>query len=390
MSTDLETRELAALDDALAGRPVDPDHADLAELALLLRDDRPAPDPAFARELDSSVGRGFPRVREPRRRLALPRVPLPALGAAASVLLVVVVAATVDFAPDQDEGASGGGSVAMKESAPSSSADQDESAGGGSAEPRQSAPAPSGAGSAPAIAPSPPPPDGRRRRSVERSAELTLAAPPREIDAASAGILRVTEQVGGYVVSSTITAGSSGQFELRVPEPRLQDALGRLSRVARVRSRTQSAVDITGAVVSARERLTDARTERRALLRQLADADTPNETASIRARLRLVSGQIAAAKRDLRRVQNRARYSSIAVSLVADRRTGGSGEDGNDGAGWTPRDALEDALRILEVSAGVLLIALALLVPVGFVGGPAWLAARHGAQRRRERALDAV
>ena len=30
------TRELAALDDALAGRPVDPDLADLAELAAVL------------------------------------------------------------------------------------------------------------------------------------------------------------------------------------------------------------------------------------------------------------------------------------------------------------------------------------------------------------------
>ena len=43
------TRELAALDDALAGRPVDPDLADLAELAVLVRDERPVPGPAFTR-----------------------------------------------------------------------------------------------------------------------------------------------------------------------------------------------------------------------------------------------------------------------------------------------------------------------------------------------------
>ena len=58
------TRELAALDDALAGRPVDPDLADLAELAVLVRDERPVPDPAFACSLDERAERGFPRRRE--------------------------------------------------------------------------------------------------------------------------------------------------------------------------------------------------------------------------------------------------------------------------------------------------------------------------------------
>ena len=55
------TRELAALDDALAGRPVDPDLADLAELAILVRDERPTPDPAFANSLDERARRGFAR-----------------------------------------------------------------------------------------------------------------------------------------------------------------------------------------------------------------------------------------------------------------------------------------------------------------------------------------
>jgi hypothetical protein len=224
---------------------------------------------------------------------------------------------------------------------------------------------------------------------VERSAQLVLATPPGEIDRAATEILRITDDLGGYVVSSTVSSNSSGQFELRVPERRLQSALGRLSRVAKVRERTQGAVDITGAVVSVRERLGDARTERRSLLRQLAAATTPNQTASIRARLRLVSRQIAAAKRDLARVRSRATRSTISVSLLADRRAGaGAGDD--DAAGWTPRDALDDAVRILEVAAGVLLVALAVLLPLALLALPAWLLARQASQRRRERALDAV
>lgn len=401
MSTpDTLTRELAALDDALAGRPVDPDLAALGELALLLREDRPVADDAFARALDLQAERGFPRERTRARRfgVTLPRIPMPALGVAASLVLVVGVSIavlsqrgdvinTVSREQQSSDGGSAGSSgdsasaPRSKQTAPTT----DEPTGTGS-EPATGTASPTVIGPLPP-APSDPRADRRQVRQVERSAEVTLAARPRDIDKAAAGILRVTDQVGGYVVSSTVSSGSSGQFELRVPERRLADALTRLSRVAHVRQRTQSAQDITGEVVSVRERLTDARTERRGLLRQLARADTTNETASIRARLRLVSGQIAAAKRDLRRVQTRASYSSIAVTLLAERRRAAAGDE--DGS-WTPGDALDDAVRILELGAGVLLVALAIVLPLGLLALPAWLATRHAAQRRRERALDAV
>ena len=416
MSTpDTLTRELDALDDALAGRAVDPDLAELAELAVALRDERPAPDPAFTRTLDTRVEGGFPRAKRTaraRRAFTWPRVTLPALGVAASVLLVIVIATSIPTGGGggggEDAGDSGG-SVATTEEAPADTASEPSSA----AKPRAAAEEPATSNSiapsatqvppdssgAPqsAIAPLPTTPavpgdlraDRTARRSVERSAELVLATPPREIDRAAAAILRVTNELGGYVVSSTVSSNSSGQFELRVPERKLQAALARLSRIAKVRQRTQGAQDITGAVVSVRERLKDARTERRSLLRQLAAAVTPNQTASIRARLRLVSGQIAAAKRDLSRVQTRATRSTIAVSLLAERR-GAGGNDDDGASGWTPADAFDDAVRILEVTAGVLLVALALLLPLGLVALLVWLAARQAAQRRRERALDAV
>ncbi len=51
--------ELDAIDAVLAGDPVDPRHAELAELALLLVADRPEPSPQFASELDTRVQRRF-------------------------------------------------------------------------------------------------------------------------------------------------------------------------------------------------------------------------------------------------------------------------------------------------------------------------------------------
>ena len=104
------TRELAALDDALAGRPVDPDLADLAELAVLVRDERPVPDPAFARSLDERAERGFPRSETRRMRaFSWPRITLPALGVAASVLLVVVIATSLPGGGSTDDSATSGG-----------------------------------------------------------------------------------------------------------------------------------------------------------------------------------------------------------------------------------------------------------------------------------------
>ena len=152
--------------------------------------------------------------------------------------------------------------------------------------------------------------------------------------------------------------------------------------LGRVRDLTRESLDITAQVVSARDRLTDARTERESLLRQLANADTLNETESIRARLAIVSQEIAAARNSLRRVNNRANFADVSVQLVPR-----GGDDADEGA-WTPGDAFDDALRVLEVAAGVAVIAAAVLLPLLIAWLLGWLATRGVTRRRRERALD--
>ena len=59
---------LDAIDSTLAGEPVDPKYAELAELALLLADERPLVDPVFAHALDQRVdGRFGGTAREGKR-----------------------------------------------------------------------------------------------------------------------------------------------------------------------------------------------------------------------------------------------------------------------------------------------------------------------------------
>jgi hypothetical protein len=197
----------------------------------------------------------------------------------------------------------------------------------------------------------------------------------------------VTDGAGGFVASSSVASGegSGGSFELRIPGARLNKALADLSRLSEVRERTQSSRDITAETVSARERLREARREREGLLRALANATTLNETEAVKARLRSVNREIAVARQSLRTVVNRASYANVSVSLIEDR--GGAAAPIDDGR-WTPGDALEDAVRVLEVAAGIAVIVLAILLPFALLGVLAAFAARLLGHRRRERALD--
>jgi hypothetical protein len=404
LTPDVE-RELAALDDALAGRRVAPDLTELGELALALREERPRPTEGFGRTLDDRVERGFPgrdpRVRASGRRWWEALLTVPAFGMAAAVLLVVVIVVAGPSGDDEDAGlsAGSGSTTAQEESAAESgaSAASAEDAGGARLRADRDEPAISLAEPlAPGLVPPAPGPgspgsDGRDRRSVERSASLTLAARPRDIDTVSARIQAVTRQQRGFVVSSTVnssTRGGGGEFQLRIPTRNLDAAMAALSRLGNVRERAQRSQDITAQTVSARSRLKDARTERKSLLRQLGEAVTVTETESIRKRLDIVSGEIERARASVRRVNNRAAFSTVSVTLVADRSARGPGADEDDN--WTPGDAWNDALRVLEVAAGVAVIALAIAVPLALLAAPAALAARWTRRRRREQALDAV
>jgi hypothetical protein len=226
----------------------------------------------------------------------------------------------------------------------------------------------------------------RADRRVERAARLELTAEPTEVQEVADGVVRETQAIGGYVQRSQVATredGGGATFVLRVPSARLDDALARLSKLAHVRALTQDATDITASFVSAEERLSDARAERRALLRALAGATTDGQIASLRARIGANRSEIARDKGALDALRRRADLATVEVAVE------GTATPRADGAGtWTPRDALHDAGRVLEVVAGVLLVGLAVLVPLAVLAGAGALAARLLRRRRRETALD--
>jgi uncharacterized protein DUF4349 len=420
--------ELEALEAALADDPA----AEPALVALVqdVRADAPAMTPAFRARLDERVESGFARGASGARRRFLPRASapeggsglaepsgarrgllprarfprralLPALGVAgcllAALVAVVLIGGGGSSDPDQvaqqaapaqreSSGAAGAGSTAAGGSgtapAPSTSAGSELAAPAPSA---KAAPSTTPAPSAKAAPPAASTASGRR---VERTTRLELTTT--DVQRAADGVVRATQATGGFVPVSQVRTGDgngSASFVLRVPTAKLDDALARLSKLGHVRALEQSADDITGAYDSASSRLADARAERRGLLRALGKATTAQEVSSLRARLADNRRALNRLQRSFNAVRRRADLATIQVDVVGrpHKQVAAPG-----GGSWSPGDAAHDAARVLEVSAGVALIALAVLVPVSILGAGAAVAAGAYRRRRREAALTAI
>jgi uncharacterized protein DUF4349 len=392
-------RDLAAIDATLGGQPVEADLTELAELVLVLRDERPRPRHAFVQELDDHLATGFPSAevddgsktasQSPRFWSAIKarRLPL-AFGSAAALLIVVTAVVSSGVLSSSDGGrqsvpagsGAGGAGGAGKAVSPATAprpelATPSAAAQSDTAVPRSALRA-AGTGVRPDV----------RTRLQDRDAALVLATPRKDVEDAADGVIAVADRYQGFVLRSDVSGGDRGRagatLELRIPSDRLQPALRDLSELAHVRSRTQTTQDITARFVSARSRLNEAMAERRALLRQLAKATTANETASIRARLRLANRRIAAVRSDLRSLRNRVNFSTVSVAIEADESIKASGGK------WTPGDALRDAGDILRTTLGILLVSLAVLLPLIALGTVAWFASRGIRRGYRERALD--
>ena len=266
LTPDIE-RELEALDDALAGRRVAPELTELGELALLLREDRPRPSDDFGRSLDARVARGFdPLEPAPRARRSFwaglkPLFSVPVLGTAATVLLVVVVAVVRAGRRRRQRRRRRREPRASRASAQRRVGRRRRGRVRRARPPARGAPP-----TTPARRPRrrsrpcpcrPPPrpatraPDGRANRKVERSASLTLAARPRDIDA------RERAHPGGHAPAGRLRRLLDRQLVRRRrrrdvraahphPQPRRRDGGARRAS-GRVRERAQRSQDITAA-----------------------------------------------------------------------------------------------------------------------------------------------
>jgi hypothetical protein len=379
---------LEAIDATLEGEPVDPEYADLAELALILRDERPAPHDAFLARLDRRVHDRFAApVGRTRAWADHWRASLAALTAVAALSIAVVVvagrshpivrdsASAVKHPAAMSSSSSGSSAGAASSSSPNSSAGAASGAGaasssGGSAA-SSALPAATNGSSGAAKAPSrAPTPRVGRGRDLTQSARIGLQAQAGRIAPVAQEVFNVIGAERGVVLSSHVTqsAGAPGfaTFSLEVPAGRLETTLNRLSRLrrARVTMREDASADITSHVDNTAAALAAAQASRRSLLRQLAATDIPAQADRLQREAARALTRIDRDQSELQRLRHHVADSTISVTVqspaVVHHRHHAA-------KGFTFVRALHDAGHILLVAAGVALISLAVLVPLGLV-----------------------
>jgi Domain of unknown function (DUF4349) len=395
--------ELEAIDATLAGEPVAPRHAEVAELTLLLVATRPEPQAEFVSSLDARVHSRFARVdeAEPKgARADFRRWFGPVAGLAATLAAVAVVVLALN---------SGGSQVALK--AATSPAASSSSAGAASTSAASGVPhrnakpaiplapdkqATYGAAASTATSSAAVPNSGKviaaplpNGRKIVQSSQLALSAPASHIDDVAQEVFRVIGDENGVVNSSTVTASASGyaQFRLSVPSSALQATMTSLSELkyASVSSRTDATQDVNGQYLSDQRQLADDRALRTSLLKQLANATTQAQIDSLNAQIRDAEASIRRDESTLNGLNHRINFSQIAVTVntaspvpVAHKSTGS----------FTLGKAAHDAGRVLTVAAGVALIALAALLPIALIVALIWWIWSALRRRRREQALD--
>ncbi len=395
---------VVAVDATLAGESVDPEYAELAELALILREDRPEPGGSFSASLDDRVQRRFARPAQDRgtgrrrRWLYAPGAAFAAMAAGAAV--VVVVAGSGGGSSGISSQAAVAGIASSSSSAAATPLRRPAAGGAASgqlapdAHAESSASSASSSSSAPSLAgTAAPAPANPGNRQIVQSAQLQLSTAPNRIDDVAQQVFDVVGNENGIVNSSNVTAtgntDGNAQFQLSVPSANLSATLTALSRLrgAHVVSRTDTTADITGQVGGAGQRLAEARALRRSLLKQLADATTTQQVNSLKLQLRGADASIASDLSTLRGLQRQVAYSRITLSIQA---AAVPAPVPVRGGSFTIGRAVHDAGRVLVVVAGVALIALAVLIPVGLVAALcAWVGSAVR-RRRREQALDLV
>ena len=412
---------LDAIDATLAGEPVDGRYADIAEIALLLASERPQVPPAFASSLDQKVERRF-EARGQKR--AVRNGPF-----AQSAELVP---APGRRGRDRRRGGDDRGDRrrrrwrarrligrAPRRPPPPRPRLREHRGDGrfGAVGPFVSVEEPEGAGRfdsahqfrsrvvslrvariwvirvghAAATAPTVQPPTTGRK--VVQGAQLNLTAAPNRVDDVAQEIYDVVGQANGIVENSSVTQGGPGgyaNFQLSMPSARLGQTMTQLSSLnyAQVVSRTDSSQDITDQYGAATRALADARALRTSLLKQLASAATTDQVDSVNAQIIDAEASISSDQATLNRLNHQVDYSELYVTVQPQSAPPPIAHRG--GGGFTLGRAAHDAGRVLMVGAGVALIAIAVLAPIGLLVAVLWWVGSTLKRRHREQALDSV
>ncbi|MEI7760161.1 MAG: DUF4349 domain-containing protein [Thermoleophilia bacterium] len=224
-------------------------------------------------------------------------------------------------------------------------------------------------------------------RAQSYAAQLTLSV--KDIDALSAATqqaLRVTRDLGGYLVTAAYATTDSGtsSLTLKVPTANVQQAIVRLSGLGKIVAQQVQIDDLQGQVDELTKRENALRLQIARLSAQLAatgvDAETRATLEARRAAARRTFAQVRGASAQ---VNAEARFATIALTMQTTQSSA---------AVPVPSrfdNAFGRAIEILAVEAMVVLYTLVIVGPLALLALLAWLTRRALRRHQDEQLLSA-
>ncbi len=202
-----------------------------------------------------------------------------------------------------------------------------------------------------------------------------------KVDPAILKIRQLTAQVGGYITNSSISGGRDqirqATFELKIPAPKYDQAVGLLSTIGKVETVNTTAQDVGEEFVDVTARVNNSRKLEERLISLLA-----NRTGKLDEVLR-VERELARVREEIERYEGRLRYLSARVALSTLTITVHEPAPilGNSPGENPIAAALRRAWKnFIAVVAGSI-AALGVVIPLALLGLAGWLAFRRWKRR---------
>ena len=201
-----------------------------------------------------------------------------------------------------------------------------------------------------------------------------------EVDKVDPAILKIRQlaaQVGGYITNSSISGGHDqirqATFELKIPAPKYDEAVGLLATIGKVETVSSTAQDVGEEFVDVTARVTNSKRLEERLITLLA-----NRTGKLDEVLR-VERELARVREEIERYEGRLRYLSSRAALSTLTITVHEPAPilGNSPGENPIASALRRAWKnFIAVIAGSI-AALGVVIPLALVGLAGWLAYRR-------------
>jgi Domain of unknown function (DUF4349) len=223
-------------------------------------------------------------------------------------------------------------------------------------------------------------------RAQEWDVSLALAVRDNgRLSEASAEAIRTTRELGGFVVSSSVsTQGRVGEARLvvRIPQRRVQEAIALFSGLGTITGQNVSIQDRQAELDRLARRIDTLRVSIAQLNLRLRN---PNLDEAERLRLQLRRERFQSELNQLTRrrtnVSNEVAMSAFSLVFETRRAAATAGESRFD-------DAVSDALGVLAVAAAVAVFLLIVLAPLAVVALVAYAARRSYRRKSEQRLLD--